>query len=472
MIARPSAFLPREVADAVGGALLQEGSRPLLGVATDTKDALTDHLFVALVGARFDAHDFLQEALHAGASGLLVSDAGYSRVGVGDVDTTLVVVPDTLRALGDLARYHKRNLAVPALALTGSNGKTTTKEMVAAIQAQARPCLKTQGNLNNLIGVPLTLLGLEVHHRVAVVEMGMNRPGEIARYTELAEPVAGMVLNVGPAHIGELGSMEAVAHAKGELFKGLPAGAVAVVNLDDPRVVGQASAAAALQRTFGRDPSADVHLTSAAPRAQGGQDLVLHVDGRRMQAFLPLDGAHNALNAVGAVALATARPDLVPVELDAVAEGLAKVVVPGGRLAARAVGDLWVIDDGYNANRASMEAALATAAGIARARGGRLVALLGEMRELGEFSEAEHARVGEAAAAAGAVAVAAFGPGAGPIARAAQGAGAPAHHEAEDDAALFAWARERWRPGDVVLVKGSRGIRMERFIRLIEGEVD
>jgi UDP-N-acetylmuramoyl-tripeptide--D-alanyl-D-alanine ligase len=358
------------------------------------------------------------------------------------------------------------------LALTGSNGKTTTKEMVAAIQAAARPCLKTEGNLNNLIGLPMTLLGAQAHHQVAVVEMGMNKPGEIARYAEIAEPDAGLVLNVGPAHIGELGSIEAIADAKGELFAGLHPGAVAVANLDDPRVMGQVPRSAARLLTFGRDLGADVCLLAAAPRAEGGQDLVLRVDGAEVQAFLPLDGAHNALNAAGAVALATARPDLAPASLAAVVEGLAKVVVPGGRLAARAMAGLWVIDDGYNANRASMEAALATAAARARARGVGLVALLGEMRELGAFSEAEHARVGQVAAEVGAAAVAAFGPGAGPIAAAAAAAGVPAHHEAEDEAALYAWARERWRPGDVVLVKGSRGIRMERFLRRLEGEVD
>ena len=469
MIARPSTFLAREVADAVGGALIHEGPRPILGVATDTKDALTDHLFVALVGARFDAHAFLQAALQAGVSGLLVSEAGFAAAGLAGVGASVIVVQDTLRALGDLARYHRRRSGAPVLALTGSNGKTTTKEMVASIQGAARPCLKTEGNLNNLIGVPLTLLGLEPAHEVAVVERGMNRPGEIARYAEIAEPDAGLLLNVGPAHIGELGSIEAIAAAKAELLLGLGAGAVAVVNADDPRVMGVAEGVPAPLRTFGRATSADVCLLSAAPRAEGGQALSLRVDGAVVQAVLPLDGAHNALNAAGAVALATARPDLVPVSLEAVAAGLAEVVVPGGRLQARAIGGLWVIDDGYNANRASMEAALSTAAERARARGVRLVALLGEMRELGAYSEAEHARVGAAAAAVGAAAVAAFGADAGPIARSAAAAGVPARHEAEDDAALFAWLRERWRAGDVVLVKGSRGIRMERFIRLIEG---
>lgn len=471
MIARPASFLAGSVADAVGGTLLGDGARRFSGLGTDTRDPLKEALFVALCGARFDAHDFLGQALQAGATGLLVSDKGWSKAGLAATDLSVIVVQDTLRALGDLANAHRRRQAVPVFAITGSNGKTTAKEMAASILGAAQPCLKTQGNLNNLIGLPLTLLGLQDEHRSAVVEMGMNQPGEIARYTEIAEPDAGLVLNVGPAHIGRLGSLEAIAAAKGELFAGLGGAAMAVVNLDDARVVQQAeSVPAARRRTFGRSLGAEVRLVQERGLPEGGQQITLEVLGERLQARLPLEGAHNALNAAGAVALVGARPDLFSVSMDHMRAGLEATTVPGGRFALQRLGTVWVVDDCYNANRASMEAALQTASAMAKAKGVRLVALLGEMRELGDFSNDEHAAVGARAAQLGISAVAAFGPMAAPMAEAAAAGGIAAHHEAEDELALFQWAKAHWQANDVILLKGSRGIQMERFIAHIAGE--
>lgn len=469
MIARPASFSARAVADAVGGRLVGP-DRDFKGVATDTRDPLENRLFVALVGDRFDAHAFLATAVQAGATGLLVSEKGWSEAGLGETSTSVIMVQDTLRALGDLAQAHRQRQGVGVFALTGSNGKTTTKEMAASILNQARPCLKTFGNLNNLIGLPLTLLGIEDAHRVAVVEMGMNQPGEISRYTEIAEPDAGLVLNVGPAHLGELGSMQAIADAKGELLRGLGPRAVMVVNADDPYVVAQYEATGKSScRTFGRAKDADVCLRTVTAHAEG-QILELSVDGSAVQVDLPLAGAHNALNAAGAIALATARPDLVSITAAHIQAGIASTEIPGGRLALKNLGSIWVLDDCYNANRASMEAALETATAQAKLRGANVVALLGEMRELGDYSDREHAAVGGAAAQAGVAAVAAFGPLAGPMAAAAKDEGLPAHHEVDDDAALLAWVRSHLNEGDVILLKGSRGIRMERFLTLLAVE--
>ncbi len=469
MIARPACFSARAVADAVGGTLLGP-DQPLAGIATDTRDPLQNRLFVALVGERFDAHAFLETAVQGGARGLLVSDTGWAKSGLSAGPTSVVLVQDTLRALGDLAQAHRQRQGVGVFALTGSNGKTTTKEITAAILNQARPCLKTLGNLNNLIGLPLTLLGLEDAHRLAVVEMGMNEPGEISRHTEIAEPDAGLVLNVGPAHIGELGSMQAIADAKGELLRGLGPRATLVVNADDPYVVAQYEATGRSGcRTFGRAEDADVCLRAVTVHATG-QTLELTVDGQTVQANLPLAGAHNALNAAGAIALATARPDLVSISLEHIKAGLEATEVPGGRLAMKQLGSIWVLDDCYNANRASMEAALQTASDLAAQRGAKVVALLGEMRELGDYSDGEHAAVGRAAAAAKVAALAAFGPLALPMAQAAQDEGLPAHHETDNDIALLTWVRTHLDEGDVILLKGSRGIRMERFLTLLAEE--
>lgn len=473
MIARASEWTAGEVADSVGGTLRGDPQRRLIGVATDTRDALQEHLFVALRGDRFDAHDFLDRAIEGGAGALLV------RRGLAETDlarwssrASVIEVGDTLFALGELARARRRQRSdLLLIALTGSNGKTSTKEMLAAIVATVRPTLKTEGNLNNLIGLPMTLLGLQAEHRVAVLEMGMNAPGEIARLTEIARPDVGLIVNIGPAHIGELGSQEAVAEAKAELFRGLAEHSVAVINLDDAWVREvTARVAPPRRRTFGRDPAADVRLVSARPELDGeGQQIELAIDGRKLSARLPYPGAHNALNAAAAVAAATARLEIDPEEL---AAGLAAAGRVGGRLIADAVGPYWLIDDCYNANAASMVAAIDTVADRVAIRGGRLIAILGEMRELGAFSDEEHRRVGRALGARGAALAAVFGPSARPLADGARASGVPAvQYEAEQVEPLFRWLFERLAPGDVILVKGSRGIQMERFIRRLREEV-
>ena len=309
----------------------------------------------------------------------------------------------------------------------------------------------------------MTILGIERHHEVAIVEMGMNARGEIARMAEVAEPDVGLVTNVGPAHIGMLGSIEEVAAAKGELYRALDVvRGVAVVNADDRRVVDQARQSGVRNlRTFGRAAS-DVQLVSERPDGEG-QHVELRIDGAKFQAFLPFLGAHNALNAAGAIAAATALPEIAPTQAQLVA-GLAKSEGLKGRLKVVRAGRVWVVDDCYNANSASMLAAIETISSKARASKARFVALLGEMRELGEYGPEEHARVGRALVDARADLVAAFGPDAQPIAREAAAGGLTAKHESEDVAALYAWLSPQLADGDFVLVKGSRGIRMERFI--------
>ncbi len=461
------------VADATGGTLTGKARRALVGVSTDTREPLDGRLFVALSGPRFDAHEFLGQAVEQGAKALLVSKAKSAKVTLPDGDYDVIRVKDVLTALGDLGRAHRRRWGGPVLALTGSNGKTTTKEMAASILAVSRTVLKTEGNLNNLIGVPMTLLGLTQAHEVAVVEMGMNQSGEIARYTEIAEPDVGMVINVGPAHIGELGSIQNIAKAKGELYHGLPTNAMQVVNADDPLVLMEAESAkrpARRTRTFGRAPHANVCLLAEEDLVDGGQRIALSVDGQRIEAELPLGGAHNAHNAAAAVALVTAHPNLSVSATD-IAAGLAKVEIVGGRMRAEGVGPYVVVDDTYNANSASMQAALETLGRRATQQSRRLVAVLGEMRELGGFAEGEHRRVGHAAAKNNVAVLAAFGPDAAPMSETAAADGVTARHEADDSEALFDWLRSQLREGDLILVKGSRGIRMERFIERLKGEV-
>jgi UDP-N-acetylmuramoyl-tripeptide--D-alanyl-D-alanine ligase len=430
-------------------------------VCTDSRQLTRGGLFVALKGERFDAHDFLAQAVEDGATGLVVNEGRAQ--GLEGLDVSVYEVKDTLHALGRLARFHRERFKVPIAAVTGSNGKTTTKELIASILAMRGPTLKTQGNLNNEIGVPLTLLGLEPQHVAAVVEMGMNHLGEIARLTDIARPDAGLITIVQPAHLEGVGSLDGVAQAKGELFHGLMAGATAVVNLDDARIAAQAAQLGSKRLTWGRHPDADVRLASVAP--QGRDGLALHIvhRGKEYLAALHLVGDHNAMNATGAFAMGVAlgySPEECVRGLEAArahARRLQIVDAPNG---------VTIVDDCYNANPASMTAALRTVQDLASE--GRAVAVLGDMLELGAAEVHEHTQMGIAASDRVAL-LALFGPRMRHAhAQAVKRLGDRAKHF-EDVGRLVAWLSPQLRARDFVLVKGSRGMRLERVIEALTG---
>jgi UDP-N-acetylmuramoyl-tripeptide--D-alanyl-D-alanine ligase len=300
----------------------------------------------------------------------------------------------------------------------------------------------------------------------------MNQRGEIARYAEIAEPEIGLVLNVGPAHIGMLGSLDAIGDAKGELFFGLhKREGIAIVNGDDPQVKRTAAASGVeRRRTFGRGEGLDVRLLAYQPTDAGGRAR-FQIDGNPLEVDLAIAGEHNAINAAGAIAMVTAStPRIAPASFEAIAAGLSAAVQVGRRMVFESIGPFLVVDDCYNANSASMLAAIETVRGKIAARGGRFVAVLGEMRELGSFSDHEHERVGRALVEAGVALAGVFGPLAAPLAACARAGGIETMHQAEDASALFDWLLARLAPGDVVLVKGSRGAKMERFIERLRKE--
>ena len=456
-------FTPGDLLLATGGRLQGEPPALLRGVSTDTRAIAPGSVFVALRGERFDGHDFLADAARAGAACAVVAAARAASVPPG---LPALVVPDTLEALGALARHHRRRFAIPVVGVTGSNGKTTTREMVAAILAVRGPVLKTEGNLNNEVGVPLTLFRLGPEHHAAVVEMGMSAPGEIARLTAIAEPRVGVVTNALPAHLATLGSVDAVASAKGELYKGLPPDGIVVANADDPRMLQRARKSGRKVLTFsdGRDREADVVVLDVLGQDPEGITFLLGIGTKELRIRLSLVGEHNAANAAAAAAAALA---LGCTDREIV-EGLAAVRPVGRRLRVeRLASGVLLVDDCYNANPASMKAALRTARQLAGA--GRVVAVLGDMLELGEAEEEAHRELGRDAAAARPVALATFGPRARLAREAAVAAGVPpddAFHT-EDPEALAAFARERLRPGDVLLVKGSRGMKLERLVEAL-----
>lgn len=458
------------------GSIIHRGAAiSVAGVSTDSRQIRQGNAFVALCGERFDGHDHLRSASDAGASVLVVSR---------DVDVAgpaaIVKVDDTLEALGRLARVHRRRWEHQAqakgwdgkvIAVTGSAGKTTTCRATAAVLDALGPgAVHTPvGNLNNAIGVPMVLLGLNARHSHAVVEIGTSSAGEIAYGAGLAEPDVGLVTLVTRAHTEGLGGIEAVAREKGALFAGVREGGACVANADDPLVVAQlARTSGARVVTFGRSPEADVRVVGVEHRGWHGQDLRIQVrgHGKALTASVPLLGDAGVFASAAALAVASAVwGDRIDWQL--ATAGLSALHAEPGRLRARSLGcGAILIDDTYNANPASMRDSIEVAARIAHDASRRLVLVLGEMRELGEDAAREHERVGEQLAALRPDAVIAVGGEARGFVRSASPdvfgqVVSDARHAAEVISIVVG-------PEDVILVKGSRGIALERVVRALE----
>lgn len=433
------------VAEATGGRLVGR-DREFGQVVSDSRRMEAGALFVCLKGPRFDGHDFAEAAAAAGAAGLLASRGVAPAL-------ARVEVPDTLAALGRFACAWRAAQPVRLAAVTGSNGKTTTKNLLAAVLGQVAPTLATSGNYNNLIGVPLTLARLASEHRFAVIELGTNAPGEIAALAGIARPDAGVVTCIAPAHLEGFGDLAGVAREKGALFTALPPQGLAVAPADSPWLEGWRRASP-VQRwvTFGFDSQADVYARDLEYAPAGTRFTLVTPDGDDT-ASLQLLGRHNVANALAAAALAWGFG--VPVE--AIARGLAIVRPAPGRLVPRRLASGAVlIDDTYNANPESVEAALATAS----ASGRPVWLALGELGELGPEADEWHRRVGRAAEAAGVRRLFTVGPLAAEAARA-FGQGAAAFDSVE---ALVEELREALPAEAVLVVKGSRSARMERVV--------
>ncbi len=454
-------FSDQEVLEATAARPLRTGARSWYAqVCTDTRELSPGCLFLALEGERFDAHQFLPQAASNGAIGAVIN-RGKSLPQT-PRGFALFEVDDTLAALGALARFHRLRFRIPLAAVTGSNGKTTTKEMAHAILSTRGPALKSEGNFNNEVGLPLTLLRLEPAHVAAVVEMGMNRPGEIARLTAIARPDAGLVTVVQPAHLEGLGTLESIAAAKGELFHGLPPDGTAVVNLDDPHAIAQAEQSGARALTFGRAENAQVRIMRVTQLGREGLSVLLRYQGLEYPVRLAFVGEHNSQNAAGAFALACAL-GYAPKEC---VRGLESAKARAHRLAmVDAAGGIFILDDSYNANPSSMAAALRTLASLAK--GGRAVAVLGDMLELGPDEARQHRALGELAAQ-NAQLLAFFGPRSAEAHRAAAALERVSSHFDQLEA-LLAWLRPKLRKGDVVLVKASRGMQLERVVEALGG---
>jgi len=415
------------------------------GVSTDTRTLAQGNLFVALRGPSFDGHDYLEQAQQRGAAAAAVSEPR-------DTELPLLEVGDTRIALGELAAHWRAQFTIPVVGLTGSNGKTTVKEMIAAIVARCGEALVTSGNLNNDIGVPLTLFGLGAQHRYAVVEMGANHPGEIAYLTRLVQPTVGLVNNAGPAHLEGFGSLEGVAKAKGELFDCLASDGVCVINADDHYAgLWRAMAGSRPVMSFGLEQRAEVQAQWRGDLQ--GSDVELHTPAGAASLRLSLPGRHNVMNALAAAAAALA----LEIPLQHIVAGLAAVRPVHGRWESLpGINGVQLIDDTYNANPASLEAALRLLAGA----DAEPWLVLGDMGELGKEGRGLHRQMGEEAKRNGVQRLFALGELAQQAAEA-FGDGAEAFADVD---ALTRRLGEIARPGVLMLVKGSRAMRMERVV--------
>jgi UDP-N-acetylmuramoyl-tripeptide--D-alanyl-D-alanine ligase len=457
----------QDILTATHGVLVAgDRDRSFASISIDSRRIAAADVFVAIRGAVHDGHRFLREVVDGGVRGLVVGrdridDLPSELLQAGHV--ACVAVADTTRALGDLAAHHRRRSPAAVIAITGSNGKTSTRRMTAAVVSRRFAVLEPAKNLNNQIGVPLTLFNLEPHHEWAVLELGTNLPGEIARLTEICTPDVGLITNIGPAHLEGLGSLEGVLREKGALLAGLAAGGRAVLNADDPRLRRLAGECGAGPLLFGLAADAAVRAEDIAETARG-VDFQLVLPGRRGIVRLNAHGRFMVHNALAAAAVG----HLLGLTLEDIQNGLEGFLPVQGRMNVNTLpGGVHLIDDTYNANPASMEAAVAT---LHRLRGtARGLLVVGDMLELGPASAELHRGLGRFAAGTGVCKLLACGNFAEAVAAGAREGGmAAADAVAGSQADIGGVLLNELRAGDWVLVKGSRSMGMEAIVSAVQ----
>ena len=447
------AFTVQEIVRTTQGALVVgDLAVPVTGVGLDSRSLGVGEAFFAIRGPRLDGHDFVAEAASRGAACLVVHHVP-DPIPAG---VPLVLVEDTTKALGRLAAAHRAKFAIPVVAVTGSNGKTTTKEMIAAVLAERWRVLKSESSFNNQWGLPLTLLRLTAEHEAAVVEIGTNQRGEIAVLAGLTAPTVGVVTTVAAVHTEFLGSLEGVREEKAALVRAVAADGVVVLNADDPRVASMAVDAVAPVVTFGRAAGATVRTVGEITEGPHGLAFTLEAGGERQPVQLAFAGGHNVTNALAAAGAGLA----VGLSMPEIVRGLAAARPVKGRCVWRWAGGVRILDDTYNANPASVKAALDTAA--AHRGPSRLIVVLGDMLELGPLTEEAHREAGRQVVAAAAQELVGMGKHARWVVEAARERGLGEAHHTTTFEDTVAHLLKRMAPGDLVLIKGSRGMRMER----------
>ena len=448
----------KTVVDYAGGTLRQgDPSLAIDGITTDSRLDRPGELFVALRGENFDGHRFVADSAARGTVGAMV-ETGFNAATV-PAGYALVEVDDTLQAYQRIAARYRRSLSARVITITGSNGKTSTKDLTAAVLSRRFRVLKTDGNLNNHIGVPLTLLRAGAADELIVLEIGMNHPGEIAPLADMARPDLAIITNIGTAHIEYMGSRESIALEKGALAEAVGKGGHVVLPATDD-FAGTIASRTRAQVVMVGGANSDIRA-EAIEEDLAGSRFILVADGERLPAMLPVSGRHMVSNAL----LAVAAGRICGVALDECVAALAEVKLTKGRMEWKNINGLLILDDSYNANPDSMVVALETLARMPTAR--RRIAVLGKMAELGAASAAGHQRVGEAAARVGIDQLIGVGPESKMIVAGARGAGLHQTLALEGTEQAADWLRANARPGDLILIKGSRSAAMERVLPLL-----
>lgn len=457
-----------EILTATGGRLLSGATDlTLSGVSIDSRTINAGNIFVGIPGDKYDGHDFIKDALSKGAAGAVVRKdhpVAATLLSGAFGERVMIGVEDPLFALQEMARYYRNKFRIPVVGITGSNGKTTTKEMIWSILSRNVSVLKNEGNLNNHIGVPLTLLRLDPSHNMAIIEMGISDRGEITRLCQIAGPTSAIITNVGPTHLERLGRIENVAAAKGEILSFIDPGGVCVLNRDDTFFDVFKAKVSGRVVSFGMSPHADVYTGSADVSFDGRS-----IESMRFRLVCPLGevdinlhviGLHNLYNALGAAATAYA----LGVHLEDIKYGLEKFVPVKMRSVVEHAGGIYIINDTYNANPASMVAAIDTLKNLKE--GKQKFAVLGDMLELGENTAAAHRDLGIYIAGTGIDGLIAVGEFAGYVAEGAIDAGMDENNAlACNDCVQALDSIKQWiKKGDILLVKGSRGMKMERIV--------
>ena len=441
------------------------GTAVIPQITTDTRKISDGDLFIALRGENFDGADFAADALAKGAAAVLVAEPISADVqkALKKVKGAVLTVKDTLVTYQAIAHAWRMKFDIPVVAITGSNGKTTTKDLTAAVLSGRGAVCRTAANYNNEVGLPLTLLGITAEDTAAVVEIGMRGLGQIAALAPVAAPNIGIVTNVCEVHMELLGSIENIAKAKAELVEAIPAGGTVILNADDARVAAMRPLAGEGVRvlTYGISADADVRAEALRCTADGSQFMVTWANERHDYS-IPLAGRHNVSNALAALAAGFVL-GLTPQEMQT---GLSHLSASKMRYEVHEIGAWRFINDAYNASPSSMRAAIETTAAL---YAGRKIAVLGDMLELGAAAEEAHRDIGKKVAELGFAALVTYGPQARWMHEEAEAAGCNAHH-AETHAEAADVLRSLLADGDTVLFKGSRGMKMEEIIGLLTGE--
>ncbi len=448
-------ILMKDILSAVDGRLLSGSpDASICAVCTDTRSLVPGALFVPLVGERFDANDFIEDALAGGCAASLTTRENFSS------EKPVIYVPDTRIALGKLAAFYRQQFTIPFIAVTGSVGKTTVKELTAAVLSIGRNVLKTAGNFNNEIGLPLTLFRLEDSHEVAITEMGMSGFGEIDALAKIGKPDIGIMTNIGLSHIEMLGSQENIYKAKAELFPHIAQDGTVILNGDDPILMAHKDEIPRRVLTVGLTPGCDFTAEKIST-ASDGLSFTLVRRETRIPVSLNIPGEHNVINAL----LACAAGECLGVSLADAAKALAAYSSTDKRMQLLPMNGFTVINDCYNAAPASMKAALK----VLSAQDGGKIAVLGDIKELGEYAETAHLEVGAFAATSGIDYLLTLGKWGQVIARGAENSGMSPERIAsfEDILPLTKKLEEVLKAGDTVLVKASRAMKLERVTEFL-----